>query len=428
MNFELFIARRIYSDKGEGGKKFSRPAIRIAMAGIAVGLMVMIVSLAVVMGFKREVTQKVIGFGSRIQLLSLTQTTEYEMLPVHTSDSLDRAMKKIRGVDKVEKFATTLGILKTEDNFSGLTFYGVGEDYDMEFFRKSMVEGEVPEFSSREASNKLMLSKRIANALNVKAGDKIYAYFMGDKGLRARKFIIKGIYETNLADYDNNYAFTDIYTVRKLNGWTKDMSSGYQMTVKNFDEVEAVTDRISKKVCLGKEYILPYSYMDQVINVGVHYGAFSIKHLAAHTFSWLEVLDMNVIMILILMICVSSFTIVSGLLIIMLERINMIGTLKALGSTNMSIRRIFVNFSIMLVGKGMVIGNAAGLLVCWLQDKYHVAKLDATIYYIDSVPIEFSWTYFLAVNLITLLISSIVIFGSSFLISLSKPVKAMRFE
>lgn len=386
------------------------------MAGIAVGLMVMIISLAVVMGFKREVSQKVIGFGSHIQLCSLTQTTDYVMMPVLTTDSLERVVRKIDGIDHIQKYATTLGILKTEDNFVGLTFFGIGEDYDRTFFERSMVEGEMPKFSSKESGNKIMISRKVANSLNVEVGDKIYAYFMGSKNLRARRFVIKGIYETNLSDYDSNYAFTDIYTVRKLNGWDDTMSSGYQMTVKNFDDVDWINEHVRAKICI---------HLD---SNGATYGSFSIRQMAAHTFAWLEVLDMNVLMILILMICVSSFTIVSGLLIIMLERINMIGTLKALGATNMTIRRIFVNFSVMLVGKGLLIGNLLGLLFCWLQDTFHIVKLDASIYYIDSVPIEYNWIYFIAVNLITLLISSLVIFGSSFLISLSKPVKAMRFE
>lgn len=386
------------------------------MAGIAVGLMVMIVSLAVVMGFKREVSQKVIGFGSHIQLCSLTQTTDYVMMPVLTTDSIERVVRKIDGIDHIQKYATTLGILKTEDNFVGLTFFGIGEDYDRTFFERSMVEGEMPKFSSKESGNKIMISRKVANSLNVEVGDKIYAYFMGSKNLRARRFVIKGIYETNLSDYDSNYAFTDIYTVRKLNGWDDTMSSGYQMTVKNFDDVDWINEHVRAKICI---------HLD---SNGATYGSFSIRQMAAHTFAWLEVLDMNVLMILILMICVSSFTIVSGLLIIMLERINMIGTLKALGATNMTIRRIFVNFSVMLVGKGLIIGNLLGLLFCWLQDTFHIVKLDASIYYIDSVPIEYNWIYFIAVNLITLIISSLVIFGSSFLISLSKPVKAMRFE
>lgn len=428
MSFEYFIAKRIYSDNGEGGKRYSRPAIRIAMAGIAVGLMVMLVSLAVVMGFKREVSQKVIGFGSHLQLVSLTQTSDYVLLPVHTSDSLRRAVKKVEGIDNIQEFATALGILKTDEDFCGLNFFGIGEDYDRTFFEKSIVDGEMPKFSSKEASNKLMLSKKIADKLSVEVGDKIFAYFMGDGKLRARRFLVEGIYETNLADYDSNYAFTDIYTVRKLNGWTSEMSSGYQMTVKDFDKVDETTLRLSKKVCDGKENMYKMTLGGEEYNIGVTYGAYSIKQLAAHTFAWLEVLDMNVVIILILMLCVSSFTIVSGLLIIMLERINMIGTLKALGATNMTIRRIFVNFSVMLVGKGLLIGNVLGIIICWLQDKFHIVKLDASVYYIDSVPIEFNWIFFVAVNLITLIISSLVIFGSSFLISLSKPVKAMRFE
>lgn len=428
MSFELFIAKRIYSDKGEGGKRYSRPAVRIAMAGIAVGLMVMIVSLAVVMGFKREVTRKITGFGSHVQLVSLTQTQDYVVLPVHTTDSLRNAVKKVKGVDKIQEFATSLGILKTEEDFCGLTFFGIGEDFDRTFFEQAVVDGEMPKFSAKKASNQMMLSKRIADKLGVEVGDKIFAYFMGDGKLRARRFLVKGIYETNLSDYDNNYVFTDIYTVRKLNSWTQEMSSGYQMTVKDFDKVEEVTFDLTKKVCVGKENMYKMRFGDEDYNVGVTYGAFSVKQLAAHTFAWLDVLDMNVVIILILMLCVSSFTIVSGLLIIMLERINMIGTLKALGSTNMSIRKIFVNFSVMLVGKGLIIGNVLGLLVCWLQSTFHFVKLDASVYYIDSVPIEYNWIFFIAVNVITLVISSIVIFGSSFLISLSKPVKSMRFE
>ena len=412
-----------------GGKRFSRPAIRIAMAGIAVGLMVMIISLAVVMGFKREVTHKVIGFGSHIQLVSHTQTRDYVMLPVYTTDSLEKAVRKVGGIDKVQRFATALGILKTEDNFCGLTFYGVGEDYDPTFFRNSIVEGEMPDFSSKESSNKLMISRRVANSLNVGVGDKIYAYFMGDGSLRARRFFVQGIYETNLADYDSNYAFTDIYTIRKLNGWTDKMSSGFQITVKDFEKVDSIADLMRRRICLGgREYIVPMPVEEDTVNVGVNYGTYSIRQLAAHTFAWLDVLDMNVVMILILMILVSSFTVVSGLLIIMLERINMIGTLKALGATNMSVRRIFVNFSVMLVGKGMVIGNVLGLLLCWIQDKFHIIKLDASVYYIDSVPIEYNWLYFIGANVITLIISSIVISGSSFLVSLRKPVDAMRFE
>ena len=415
MSFELFIAKRIYADKAEDGKRFSRPAIRIAMLGVAIGLAVMIISLAVVLGFKYEVSSKVTGFGSHIQVLSLTQTQDYEMLPILANDTLIQKVRKVRGVDHIQKFATKIGILKTEEDFRGVTFKGVGEDYDLSFFEKCLVDGEIPKFSSKEAINEILLSKQVATDLGVKVGDKIFAYFMSEESMKARRFKVAGIFATNMKDYDRNYALIDIYTARKLNGWDDEMASGLEITVNDFEQVGTLTDK------------LQFIHKDTDRN-GVTYGVFSIKDIAAHTFSWLAVLDMNVVMILVLMILVSTFTVVSGLLIIMLERINMIGTLKVLGATNKAVRRIFINFSIMLVGKGLLWGNVVGLLLCWLQQAFHLVSLDATIYYIDSVPIKFDWFLIAAVNVVTLLISTIVIWGSSHLISIGKPSQTIRYE
>ena len=415
MSFELFIAKRIYADKAEDGKRFSRPAIRIAMLGVAIGLAVMIISLAVVLGFKYEVSSKVTGFGSHIQVLSLTQTQDYEMLPILANDTLIQKVRKVRGIDHIQKFATKIGILKTEEDFRGVTFKGVGEDYDLSFFEKCLVDGEIPKFSSKEAINEILLSKQVATDLGVKVGDKIFAYFMSEESMKARRFKVAGIFATNMKDYDRNYALIDIYTARKLNGWDDEMASGLEITVNDFEQVGTLTDK------------LQFIHKNTDRN-GVTYGVFSIKDIAAHTFSWLAVLDMNVVMILVLMILVSTFTVVSGLLIIMLERINMIGTLKVLGATNKAVRRIFINFSIMLVGKGLLWGNVVGLLLCWLQQAFHLVSLDATIYYIDSVPIKFDWLLIAAVNVVTLLISTIVIWGSSHLISIGKPSQTIRYE
>jgi len=415
MSFEPFIAKRIYADKSKDGERFSRPAIRIAMLGVAIGVAVMLVSLAVVLGFKHEVSSKVIGFGSHIQVLSLTQNQNYEMLPVLTNDTLIRKVKKVRGTDHIQRFATKLGILKTDENFRGLTFKGVGEDYDLGFFRQCLVEGKMPNFSSREATNELLMSKKVANDLGVRVGDKIFAYFMGEESMRARRFKVAGIFATNMNDYDKNYVITDIYTVRKLNGWDEEMSSGLEVTVKDFDQVDA----------LARQMQFLHQGVDRN---GVTYGVFSIKDIAAHTFSWLAVLDMNVVMILVLMILVSAFTVVSGLLIIMLERINMIGILKVLGATNVSVRRIFIQFSLMLVGKGLVWGNIVGLLLCWIQQQFRLISLDASVYYIDSVPIQFNWWMILGINIATFLISTLVIWGSSHLISIGKPSETIRYE
>ena len=385
------------------------------MLGVAIGVAVMLISLAVVLGFKHEVSSKVIGFGSHIQVLSLTQNQNYEMMPVLTNDTLIRKVKKVQGVGRIQKFATKIGILKTEENFRGLTFKGVGEDYDLSFFRNSMVDGKMPKFSSKEASNEILLSQKVAGDLGVKVGDKIFAYFLGEESMRARRLKVAGIFATNMNDYDKNYVITDIYTVRKLNGWDEEMSSGLEVTVNDFDRVEELTDK------------LQFIHKGTDRN-GVTYGVFSIKDIAAHTFAWLSVLDMNVVMILVLMILVSAFTVVSGLLIIMLERINMIGTLKVLGATNASVRKIFIQFSVMLVGQGLLWGNVLGLLFCWLQQKFHLISLDATVYYIDSVPIQFNWWLILAINVATLLISTLVIWGSSHLISIGKPSETIRYE
>lgn len=415
MSYELFIARRIYADKTEDGERFSRPAIRIAMLGVAIGVAVMLVSLAVVLGFKHEVSSKVIGFGSHIQVLSLTQNQNYELMPVLTNDTLIRKVKKVHGTERIQKFATKLGILKTEEDFRGLTFKGVGEDYDLSFFQNCLVEGTMPKFTSKEATNEILLSKKVASDLGVKTGDKIFAYFMGEESMRARRFKVAGIFLTNMNDYDKNYVLTDIYTVRKLNGWDEEMSSGLEVTVSDFDHVEEMAQR------------LQFIHQETDRN-GVTYGVFSIKDIAAHTFAWLAVLDMNVVMILILMMLVSAFTVVSGLLIIMLERINMIGTLKVLGATNVSVRKIFIHFSIMLVGKGLLWGNLIGLLLCWLQWQFRLISLDASVYYIDSVPIQFNWWLILGINLATFLISTLVIWGSSHLISIGKPSETIRWE
>ena len=416
MSFSLFIARKIYADHSDDGKRFSRPAVRIAVAGIAIGIAVMIISLSVVMGFKKEVSQKVVGFGSHIQLLSLTQTYEHEMLPVLTNDSLRHIVEGFDEVEHIQAFATKLGMLKTDEDFCGLTFKGLSVNYDTTFLHQSLLEGRMPTLSETESSNELLISGKTARTLNLHVGDKVFAYFISRESMRARRFKVCGIFETNMSEYDTSYAMTDIYTVRKLNGWEDDMSSGYELTIRDFAKLREVTFSMAEKINKGLD------------RNGVTYGVFSIKELAPHTFSWLAVLDMNVVMIIILMICVSVFTVVSGLLIIMLERINMIGILKALGATNFCVRKVFMNFAVMLVGKGLIIGNVAGLLLCYLQKYVHLVKLDASVYYLSYVPVELNYLYILLINVGTILISSLVIFGSSYLVSISNPARTMRWD
>ena len=415
MSFERFIAKRIYAQTDEK-RQISRPAIRIALIGIIIGMAVMIVSIAVVMGFKHEVGSKVVGFGSHLQVLSLTQGDDYELLPVLTTDSLEQVIRKQPLVTDVQRFVTKMGMLKTQDDFRGIQFKGVDGGYDMSFFRQYLKQGEIPRFSSKEATNQLLVSQRIASDLHIQTGDKVFAYFVNENGMRARRFTVCGIYETHLSEYDRNVVITDIYTIRRLNNWEPDMSTGFEITISDFDRLDDVTEALGNKI--NKVYD----------KNGCLYGVFNIRQLAPHIFSWLGVLDMNVIMILVLMICIALFTVMSGLLIVMLERINMIGILKSLGATNYSVRQIFINFSVMLVGRGMLWGNIIGLALCFLQSQFHIVSLDPSIYYLDAVPIRFDWLLFLLVNAITLIISFFVIFGSSYLMSVSRPAQTMRFE
>ena len=425
MNFPLFIARRIYSGR-DSSHAVSQPAIRIALAGIVTGLAVMIVSICVVMGFKHEVASKVIGFGSHIQVVSLTQDQYMQRMPILTTDSLEQVVAHSADdllpggvaspISHVQRYAIKMGMLKTDDDFLGLQFKGAGEDYDTTFFASYMVDGRLPRFSSTEASNDLMISRRTADDLGLSVGDRVFAYFVGNDDMRARRFTVCGIFETNLSEYDRSVVLTDIYTIRKLNGWDADQSSGFEVQLTDFDHLDAVTDCLLEQVG------------HTIDGAGCTYGVFNIRELAPNIFSWLGVLDVNVIMILVLMICVASFTVASGLLIIMLERIQMIGVLKALGATNNAVRKVFVDFAIMLVGRGMIWGNIIGLALCWLQSRFHLVSLDASVYYIDSVPIRFNWILIIAVNIITLVISSVVIFGSSYLMGISRPARTMRFE
>ncbi len=414
-SFEFFIAKRIYSDS-DGKKNFSRPAIRIAMSGIAIGIVVMLVSLAVVLGFKDEVSSKVVGFSSHAQLLSRTIDSEYEVLPVIADEILIRRIEDIEGVRSVQSHVSKLGMLKTEDDFCGMTFKGVGQDYDMSFFADCLVEGEIPDFSDSESTNQLLVSETTAKTLHLGVGDKVFAYFFSSNSMRARRFTIAGIYNTNLSEYDKSLAFTDIYTMRRLNGWESDMVTACEVRTDGIAEADELI------------YALARVANTTYDRNGTVYGAFTTKELNPHIFSWLDVLDTNVVMILVLMICVASVTVISGLLIVILERTSMIGVLKSLGASNMKIRKIFMHFAIMLVGRGMLIGNIIGIALCLVQKYGRLIKLDASVYYIDTVPIKFNWFYVIGVNALTLFISCIVIFGTSFLVSLNKPAKTLRFE
>lgn len=414
MNLALFIARRIYSGK-EVGKQVSKPAVTIAMTGIAIGLAVMIVSVSVAIGFKNQIRSKVIGFGSHIQVSNFDSSPSYEARPVVCSDSIMRALTSIQGVKHVQRYSTKPGMIKTDDAFQGMMLKGVGQEFDPSFFRSNLVEGVVPTFAGENAANEVLVSKALANKLHLKLGDKIFTYFIQGE-LKARRLTIKGIYQTNFSEFDNNYLITDIRTVNRLNQWEPEQATGMEIQIKNYDELGAVSHRVFQQV--DKE-VDKYG--------GVYYEQ-TVEQLNPSIFAWLSLMDMNVWVILLLMTGVAGFTMISGLLIIILERTNMIGVLKALGATNFSIRKIFLYFSVFLIGKGMFWGNVVGLSFYFIQSHFGVFKLDPQTYYVDKVPVEFSFTFFILLNVATFVASVLMLVGPSYLISKIHPAKSIRFE
>lgn len=415
MNFPLFIARRIYGNH-HNKRKVSRPAIVIAVAGIAIGLMVMIVSISVVLGFKHSIQNKVIGFGSHIQVTNFMSQMSANDYPIVIDDSMMNVIKKMPGVKHVERYAYKQGILKTDNDFLGVTFKGVGQEFDSTFIHHSMVEGSIPTFSDSVSSNRILISKIMADKLNLKCGEKIFAYFIDQSGVRMRRLTIQGIYQTNLNQYDESICFADLYTVVKLNGWNADRTSGAEVSLTDFSKLDQTEKNFIKTINRTTD------------KYGETYASQTIRDANPQIFNWLDLLDVNVLIIIVLMIAVSAVTMISGLLIIILECTNMIGVMKALGSTNTSIRHIFLWFSTFVIGRGLLIGNAVALALIFLQNQFKIFKLDPSVYYISAVPVEVNLPLFLALNVLTFALCVLMLVAPSYLISKISPTKSIRYE
>lgn len=415
MHFPLFIAKRLYSEQGDK-RKVSRPAIHIATAGVAIGLAVMIISVCVVLGFKHTIRDKVIGFGSHIQVADFLTLQQMEQYPIVIDDSMIDVLKHIPDVAHVQRFAMKEGILKTDSDFLGVAFKGVGPEFDSTFIHNNMVEGSIPHFSDSVSHNQILVSQLMADKLHLKSGQRIFAYFFDNNGVRTRRFTIAGIYQTNLKKYDETIVFTDLYTAVKLNGWESDQASGAELSVNNFDNLDMVESRVISKV------------KGAVDHYGETYSSATIKELNPQIFQWLDLMDLNVWIILALMLIVAGVTMISGLLIIILERTSMIGILKALGARNKTIRHTFMWFAVFIIGKGMLIGNVLSLGLLALQQAFGIIKLDAQTYYVSTVPVEINALYIVALNVATLLISVFMLVAPSYLISHIHPAKSMRYE
>jgi len=413
LNLEYFIAKRIHFQQGK--KNVSRPAVRIATIGIALGLAVMIIAIAVVIGFKQEIRNKTIGFGGHIQITNFDNNNTYEMNPIKADKALIKKIESVDGVKHVQRFATKPGIIKTDTEFQGIVIKGIDAGFDWKFFKSNLVEGNVIDVSGATPSNQVVISKYLTNLLGLKLGDSFYTYFIQDR-VRARKFKIVGIYSTNFIEYDKLIVLSDMRQVQALNDWSPDSFSGLEVLITDFNKIDDVGDAV-------------YNVTANKFNKeGSAFSTQTIKQLNPQIFSWLELLDMNVWVILILMLAVAGFNMISGLLILILERTSMIGILKSMGATNWSVRKIFLYHSFFLIGKGMLWGNVIGLSLCAIQYFTGVVPLDAEAYYVATVPITFNWLYILLLNAGTFIASLLMMIGPSYLITKINPAKIIRYE
>ncbi len=420
--FELFIANRFNREERDN-KSMSRPAVRIAIIGITLGLAVMLISIAVIVGFKQEVRNQITGFGSHIQIMSYNNYNSLNSEPITLTPQLDSLLKTTPNVSDIQHIATQPGIIHTEKAFQGILLKGIDSTYNWNFFSKNLIEGTTEILSpylrgtsrAEGINNSSIISSYIARTMNLRIGDSFIVYIVTD-GLRARKFTVAGIYQTTFADYDKLYILTDINQIQHLNHWEDNQYSSLEILINDYSQLNQTSADLFNK-------IITYSH-----NTDILYRVETIESLTPQIFDWLAMLDMNAIVIIILMLAVSGFCVISGLLILILERSATIGLLKSLGANNWTIRKIFLTQSTYLISHGMIWGNIIGLLIIATQYFTHIIPLDPTSYYVDHVPVYLSLSTWLLINICLAIASILILVGPSYFVTHISPAEAMQKE
>lgn len=415
MNTELFIARRVFSQKENKG--ISSKIVSIAVASISLGLAIMIISVSVLIGFKSQIREKVIGFGSHFQIVNFDSNTSFETKPITIDSSLINQYLNIEHVKHLQFFATKPGIIKTDEDIHGMILKGVGSNYDWDFFGKSLISGSLPGINLSVKSNDALISDKVSKLLRLKVGDPLYCYFYneGESTPRSRRLMISGIYRTSLEEFDDMFVIADLRHVQSLNNWTENEITGYELNINDYSALNNVFSIL-------KEITINNSSESNTLKV------YSVKTRYSMLFDWLSVLDMNVWVLLVLMVSVAGINMISGLLIIIIERTRMIGVLKALGYPNISVRKVFLYLTAFLSVRGLIWGNLIGISLCLIQYFSGLIRLNPEMYYIDTVPIVLNFGYILLLNIGTLISIIGMIVIPSFFISRITPVEAIAIE
>ena len=409
MNSSIFIAKRLFTAK-ENNNNYTRPIIRIAILAIAISVAVMILSVFILSGFKDNISNKVIGFGSHIKITKFNNNQSFENDPIDfNADTYDK-IKNLDFVNHINIYATKAGIIKNDVDIHGVVLKGVSGDYNWEFFKNNLISGDIPNIkdSTKIASNDILISESISKKLNIKLGEELVIYFIQNPA-RVRKFKVSGIYKTALSEFDDITAIADLNHLIKLNNWNTNQIGGYEIKTKDFDNVSSYTSEI-----------------DELIDFDLK--AQNSKDLNPQIFDWLRLQDFNVVIILILMLLVGCVNMVTSLLIIILEKSKFIGVLKAIGLSNWNIRKIFIYNSLYILLNGLFWANLFVILFTFFQKRFHLISLDETIYFMSSVPVKFDVFSMFIINIGTIIICYLVLIIPTILIAKISPSKSIRFE
>ncbi len=397
------------------GRSFSRSIVGIAIFGIALSLAVMIVAVSIITGFKKEISAKVTGFSAHIQIQNMDSNISFETAPVPGELECMDQIRGIKGIKNVQAFAIKAGIIKTGEEIHGAVLKGIDGSYDWSFIEKHLTEGELFTVNDTVRTNNVVLSGSTASLLKLGVGDRFTMYFIQDPP-RARTFTISGIFNTSLDQFDQLFIFADIKQVQRLNNWRNGEVSGYEVLIDEMDDLPKLAGAVREQV--------GFEFLDDGSRLRVE----TIREKNAQIFDWLNLQDMNVIVLIILMLVVAGFNMISGLLILILERTNMIGILKALGTSNISVRKIFMYQSAYLTLVGLLWGNLFGILICLAQKYLGLVSLDPSSYYLDTVPINLNLSHLLLLNAGTMLITFLFLLIPSGIIARISPEKSIRFN
>ncbi|UTW60619.1 ABC transporter permease [bacterium SCSIO 12741] len=411
MNYELFIAQRVFRPDSSGTtfSKGTRIILWFAVMGIALGLSAMIIAYSIVTGFQSEIRNKVVGFGSHVQITEFNYENPLNFKPISKNQSFYPSLEDLPQVKKIQVYALKEGIIKTTEEIQGVLAKGVDTDFDWSFFQQHLKEGSLLEINDSAKTNQLMISSTISKKMQIHLHDKVVIFFIQNGKSRPRKMEVVGIFNTGLQQFDKNYVLMDIKHIQKINGWEADKVSGFEVLLNDYEDLLAANKEVY-------ETIPP------------HLNATPITTQYPEIFGWLELQDMNIVVIVVLMILVCGINMITALLILILEKTNMIGVLKALGAENWSIRKIFLYMAGLLISRGLIVGNVLGIGLLVLQDQFHLVKLPQESYYIDHVSVNMDIPAFILLNIGTLILCLIMLILPSIVISNISPVKSIKFN